>query len=86
MTVCKNLFTEWYLKKQDHKKLKWIYALGDLEVKLTVGKYSCTMQLTPLQGVVLQLFDGVSTALTFEEISSTKRYMFILYQYYYFTL
>ena len=51
------MYLDYYNAKTSHRRLQWIYSLGQCNVKGMFGKKSFELQLTTLQAVVLLAFN-----------------------------
>jgi len=67
MTQCMDIFKEWHDNKHQKRKLTWMFSLGNASVRAVFGKKSYDLQLTTLQAVALNAFNG-GVSLTFGEL------------------
>jgi cullin 1 len=61
MAVCNKAFETFYETKTNHRRLKWLYSLGNANVKMNT-KNSYMLQLTTLQAIVIMRFSNVPTS------------------------
>ena len=69
ISKCTAVFKDFYDKKHDHRRLTWVYQLGDATVSGFYAK-KCDLQLTTLQAICLLEFNnaGAAGTLTFEQL------------------
>ncbi len=69
MMACNKAFESFYETKTNHRRLKWLYSLGNANIKMN-AKSSYMLQLTTLQAIVIMRFSGVPSGspLPFETI------------------
>jgi len=68
MSKCMDLFRDWHDNKHQKRKLTWVHSLGNASVRGHFGKKTYDLQLTTLQAIALDAFNGGKT-LTFDELS-----------------
>ena len=68
MSKCMSVFKEWHDNKHAKRKLSWMFSLGNATVRGIFGKKSYDLQVTTLQAVALNTFNGGMT-MTFEELA-----------------
>jgi cullin 1 len=68
---CIDVYTAFYSKNTDHRKLTWVHSLGNATVKGNF-KISYDFQVTTLQALAMLVFNGVKEdeALSFGEVQS----------------
>merc|ERR1719502_333494 len=71
MENCIQVFSNYYENKASGRKLQWCHSLGSCEVKAVFAKKSYILQVTSLQAIVLNAFNGDSNAgpQSFESLS-----------------
>ena len=63
-------FSDFYAESYPGRRLKWVFARGDIEVKLTTPLgTSYNLALSTLQGLVARAFDDEQGALTLEAVA-----------------
>mmetsp|Transcript_34148 Transcript_34148/g.38853 ORF Transcript_34148/g.38853 Transcript_34148/m.38853 type:complete len:739 (+) Transcript_34148:98-2314(+) len=68
MSKCMDLFRDWHDNKHQKRKLTWVFSLGNASVRATFGRKAFDLQVTTLQAVALNAFNGGKT-LTFTELA-----------------
>ena len=58
MTRCMEVFSEWHDQKHQKRKLTWIVTQGNATVKATFGNKSYDLQVSTLQAIALNAFNG----------------------------
>lgn len=58
MAKCMDIYKAWHDKKHAARKLSWMFSLGNASVRATFGKKSYDLQVTTLQAVALNAFNG----------------------------
>ena len=58
MTRCMEVFNEWHEHKHQNRKLTWIVTQGNASVKATFGNKSYDLQVSTLQAIALNAFNG----------------------------
>ena len=73
MEQCIQVFSNYYENKASGRKLQWCHSLGSCEVKAVYAKKSYILQVTSLQAIVLNAFNGDGNAgpQSFENLSGT---------------
>ena len=71
MENCIQVFSNYYENKASGRKLQWCHSLGSCEVKAVFAKKSYILQVTSLQAIVLNAFNGDGNAgpQSFESLS-----------------
>ncbi len=67
MTDCIKAFEKFYESSTTHRKLKWLFSLGNVNVKM-ITKFTHTLQLNTLQAIVITRFTSAETTLSFETL------------------
>lgn len=68
MLTCLDLFRDWHDNKHQKRKLTWVFSLGNASVRAQFGKKSYDLQVTTLQAVALNTFNG-GRKLSFTELA-----------------
>jgi len=58
MTSCMDVFQNWHDSKHAKRKLTWQYSLGNASVRATFNKKTYDLQVSTLQAVALNAFNG----------------------------
>jgi len=61
-------FKDWHDNKHAKRKLTWIFSLGNSSVRATFGRKSYDLQVSTLQAVALNTFNG-AVSMSFEELA-----------------
>eukprot|EP00429_Kryptoperidinium_foliaceum_P007466 CAMPEP_0176023990 /NCGR_PEP_ID=MMETSP0120_2-20121206/11714_1 /TAXON_ID=160619 /ORGANISM="Kryptoperidinium foliaceum, Strain CCMP 1326" /LENGTH=743 /DNA_ID=CAMNT_0017357161 /DNA_START=67 /DNA_END=2298 /DNA_ORIENTATION=- len=70
MSKCMTVFKEWHDKKNQKRKLTWMFSQGNATVRGVYGKKSYDFQVSTLQAIALNAFnEGVT--MSFEDLSRT---------------
>mmetsp|Transcript_28885 Transcript_28885/g.44415 ORF Transcript_28885/g.44415 Transcript_28885/m.44415 type:complete len:745 (+) Transcript_28885:78-2312(+) len=68
MSRCMDVFKEWHDNKHQKRKLTWMFSLGNASVRANFGKKYYDLQVTTLQAVALNAFNG-GKKMSFEELA-----------------
>jgi cullin 1 len=68
MRRCVDTFAKWYDSKTQHRRLKWIHAIGEATVRGNFSKKGCDMVVTTLQAVTLVFFGDNPGQKTFAQV------------------
>lgn len=71
MAGCQKLFEEYYGQTKQHRRLQWVHASGNANVKAVFGKNTYELQVVTLQAVVLMLFNDKDGPVDFETIKNS---------------
>ncbi len=70
MTRCMEAYKGWHDQKHQKRKLTWMFSQGNSVVRGTIGKKAFDFQLSTLQAVALNAFNGGVT-MTFEALAES---------------
>eukprot|EP00916_Digyalum_oweni_P002115 GHVL01003944.1.p1 GENE.GHVL01003944.1~~GHVL01003944.1.p1 ORF type:complete len:732 (-),score=100.48 GHVL01003944.1:1221-3416(-) len=72
LRTCTTVYTSFYLKKHQGRRLHWMYNLGQAEVAASCFKRKHSLHVSTFQAVLLYLFNSCDT-LTFKEIKDASK-------------
>mmetsp|Transcript_49470 Transcript_49470/g.59897 ORF Transcript_49470/g.59897 Transcript_49470/m.59897 type:complete len:744 (-) Transcript_49470:240-2471(-) len=68
MSKCMDVFKDWHDNKHAKRKLTWVFSLGNATVRAKFGNKFYDLQVSTLQAVALNTFNG-GVAIGFEELA-----------------
>jgi cullin 1 len=72
MQRCVTIFTDYYMEKNNKRRLQWVWGLGNATVKGTWGSKSYDLQVTTLQAITIMAFNPENGSAAASSSSDTE--------------